>query len=210
MRRRWSTPPKRAANRAIHWRFMQEMSIFWLRMAAALYSVGLVHVLYFLVRRSGMLYPPALAAFSVGAVFHFVSIVEQSVHNGQLAAQNFQQTVTLLALVLAVSFLVVVWIYDFASLGLLAFPMVFLATLIGCTASPLAAWSSPGLRDAWLLVHVLLNIGGFTSTLFMALASGFYLLQERHLKSKQPARFFDRLPPLHTLDRLASPALMAG
>ena len=190
---------------------MQEMSLFWLRVAAALYSAGLIYVLDFLLRRSAVLYRPAMGAFSVAAVFHFVAIVEQSMANGHLAAQDFHQTVTLLALVLAIVFLVVNWIYDFSSLGLIAFPMVALLTTLGTTANSLTApWPNSGLRDAGLLAHVLLNIGGFTCTLFMALASIFYLVQEKHLKTKQPSTIFHRLPPLHTLDQLASRAMIAG
>lgn len=189
---------------------MQEMSLFWLRIAAALYSAGLIYVLDFLLRRSSVLYRPAMAAFSVASVFHFVAIVEQSMGNGHLPAQDFHQTLTLLALVLAIVFLVINWIYDFASLGLIAFPLVSALTLVGATARDLGPWPSSGLRDAGLLAHVLLNIGGFTCTLFMALASIFYLIQEKHLKTKQPSTFFHRLPPLHTLDQLASRAMIAG
>ena len=116
---------------------MQEMSLFWLRVAAVLYSAGLIYVLDFLLRRSSVLYRPAMGAFSVAAVFHFVAIVEQSMANGHLAAQDFHQTVTLLALVLAIVFLVVNWIYDFSSLGLIAFPMVALLTTLGWSV----AWS---------------------------------------------------------------------
>jgi len=189
---------------------MQEMSLFWLRVAAALYSAGLVYVVDFLLRRGSAFYRPALAAFSAAAVFHFVSIVEQSMVNGHIAAQNFHQTLSLLALVLAIVFLVAVWIYDFPSLGLVAFPLVAALTAVSSSAVELGPWPHSTLRDAWLLVHVLLNIGGFTATLVMAVVSVFYLLQERHLKTKQPARFFQRLPPLHTLDRLGSRAMIAG
>lgn len=189
---------------------MQEMSIFWLRVAAALYSAGLIYVVAFLLRRGSALYRPALTAFSVGVIFHFVSIVEQSMLNGHIAAQDIHQTISLLALVLAIVFLVVLWIYDFSSLGLIAFPLVAALTAFSAARHELGPWPNSGLRDAWLLVHVLLNIGGFTATLFMALASVFYLLQERHLKTKQPARFFHRLPPLHTLDQLSSRAMIAG
>jgi ABC-type uncharacterized transport system permease subunit len=189
---------------------MQEMSLFWLRVAAALYATGLIYVADFLLRKATTLYRPALAALSIATVFHFVAIVEQSMINGHLAAQDFHQTVTLLALVLAIVFLVVNWIYDFASLGLIAFPLVAMLTMLGTTSQSLGPWPNSGLRDAWLLVHVLLNIGGFTSTLFMAVASLFYLAQETHLKTKQPPRFFQHLPPLHTLDQLASRAMIAG
>jgi ABC-type uncharacterized transport system permease subunit len=189
---------------------MQEMSQFWLRVAAFLYAAGLVYVVDFLLRRSNTLYRPAQGAFAVAVVFHFVAIVEQSMANGHLAAQDFHQTITLLALVLAIVFLVVNWIYDFSSLGLIAFPMVAALTAVGATAKNLPAWPDSGLRDAWLLGHVLLNIAGFTCTLFMAVSSIFYLMQEKHLKTKQPPAFFHRLPPLRTLDQLASRAMIAG
>lgn len=189
---------------------MQEMSLFWLRVAAALYSASLLYVVDFLLRRSSTFYRPALGTFTIATVFHFVSIVEHSLVSGHLAAQNFHETVTLLALVLSIVFLVVVWIYDFPSLGLVALPIVAVLTVIGATAIPLGPWPHSGFRDAWLLGHVLLNIAGFTATLFMALASIFYTLQEKHLKTKQPPKYFDRLPPLRTLDQLATRAMMAG
>ena len=189
---------------------MQEMSLFWLRVAAALYATGLIYVADFLFRRAATLYRPALAAFSIAVVFHFVSIVEQSMIRGHLPAQDFHQTVTLLALVLAIAYLVVNWIYDFASLGLIAFPLVAVLTALGAASEPLGPWPNSSLRDAWLLIHVLLNIAGFTSTLFMAVASLFYLAQEKHLKTKRPPKFFQHLPPLHTLDQLASRAMIAG
>jgi ABC-type uncharacterized transport system permease subunit len=188
---------------------MQEMSLFWLRVAAALYSAGLFYVLDYFLRRSSALYKPALTAFYLGCVFHFVAIVERSVFSGHLAAEGLRQTVTILALFLAIAFLVILWIYDFSSLGLLAFPLVFLLTLTGAINQPLGAWQG-GLRNAWLLGHVLLNIGGFTATLFMALASLFYLVHERSLKSKEPSRFFQRLPPLRSLDQLSWRAMIAG
>jgi hypothetical protein len=53
---------------------MAEMSVIWLRVAAALYSLGLVHSILTLVRRREHLFRVALGAFGIGAVFHFVSI----------------------------------------------------------------------------------------------------------------------------------------
>lgn len=183
---------------------MQEMSLFWLRVAAALYAAGLIYVADFLLRKSATLYRPALVSFTIAVIFHFVAVVEHSVQTGRA------DTLTLLALVLAIVFLIVNWLYDFSSLALIAFPLIAILTGISAASTTLGPWPHSGLRDAWLLVHVLLNIGGFTCTLFMALASIFYLIQENHLKTKQPAKFFQRLPPLHTLDQLASRAMLAG
>ena len=55
---------------------MAESSVFWLRAAAALYSLGLLHAILTLVRRKQQIFRPALTASALGVVFHFVSIVE--------------------------------------------------------------------------------------------------------------------------------------
>ena len=46
--------------------------------------------------------------------------------------------------------------------------------------------------------------------LLTAVASICYLIQERRLKSKKPARLLERLPPLATLDNLISRSLGLG
>jgi hypothetical protein len=55
-----------------------EICVFWLRVAAALYSLGLLHASPTLVRRDD-LFPGVLAAFGLGAVFHPVSIVDDGI-----------------------------------------------------------------------------------------------------------------------------------
>jgi ABC-type transport system involved in cytochrome c biogenesis permease subunit len=178
------------------------MSIFWLRAAAALYSVGLLHAILTVLRRSAPLARPAVGAFTVGAIFHFVSIIEMAVAAGRLPASNFYQSASVCAFLIALAFLFVQWRYQFASLGVFLFPLVFVLTLVGAMEFPVAGWTNPRLRDAWLLVHVLLILLGYAALLLTAVASVFYLVQERHLKRKQPRAFFDRLPPLGTLDNL--------
>src|SRR5580658_8422717 len=63
---------------------MHEMAVFWLRMATALYGVGLLHVMAVLLRRREGFLKPALFAFLVAAVLHFVAIVEMTVALGHL------------------------------------------------------------------------------------------------------------------------------
>src|SRR6266704_270451 len=53
---------------------MAEMSVIWLRVAAAFYSLGLLHAILTLVRRREHLFRVALTAFTLGTVFHFVSL----------------------------------------------------------------------------------------------------------------------------------------
>ena len=52
---------------------MAEMSVIWLRVAAALYSIGLLHAILTLIRKRENLFRVALGAFSIAAVLHFVN-----------------------------------------------------------------------------------------------------------------------------------------
>jgi ABC-type uncharacterized transport system permease subunit len=65
-------------------------------------------------------------------------------------------------------------------------------------------------RNAWLLLHVLLVLIGYTALLLTAVGSVFYLIQERRLKAKRPARIFTKLPPLGTLDKLITQSMSLG
>ena len=59
-------------------------------------------------------------------------------------------------------------------------------------------------------MHVVLILLGYAALLLTGVASMFYLVQERQLKRKQPSRFFERLPPLGTLDTLMTTAMSFG
>src|ERR1700674_5515676 len=158
---------------------MHEMAVFWLRMATALYGVGLLHVMAVLLRRREGFLKPALFAFLVAAVLHFVAIVEMTVAIGHLPVDNFFHSATVCAFLIAVLFLFVYWRYDFAGLSVCIFPLVFVMTQIGAMETPMLTWPSTGVRNAWLLLHVMLVLLGYAALLLTATASVFYLLQER-------------------------------
>ena len=120
------------------------MSVFWLRAAAALYSCGLLYALIYLFRKSTRLFTPALIVFAIGTVFHLVSIVELRAETGHLPLNNFYETSSLCAFLIAVLFLLAYSYYHVAIFGVCLFPLVFFMTLIGATEFPVASWSSPG------------------------------------------------------------------
>ena len=188
---------------------MREMSIFWLRVAAALYSVGLLHAFLVSVRRPSHWFRPALFAFAAGAIVHLVSLVELGASLGHLPADNFYESLSLCAFFIAVVFLFVYWRYQFASLAVVLYPLVFVMTLIGATEVPVESWTNPTVRGAWLKIHVLLVLCGYAALLITAVASIFYLVQERRLKTKK-AGLLDRLPPLGTIDNLITSSMGIG
>jgi len=189
---------------------MTEFSIFWLRVAVALYAVGLLHATFTVLRRHPAFFKPALAAFCSGVILHSVSIVERWIAVGRLPADNFFESVSLCAYLVAVFFLFVYWRHQFASLGVIVFPLVFLMALLGSTEVPVPSWTNPRVRDAWLLLHVALVLLGYAALLLTALASLFYLIRERQLKKKTSGGLFEKLPPLGTLDHLISFSMGLG
>lgn len=189
---------------------MTGTGILWLRVATVLYAVGLVHSLWVLLRRKTELFPVALIAFCVGVIVHFIAVIELTMSIGRFPVDNFFETSSLCALLIGLAFLFVYWRSRFASLSVCIFPLVFLMTQIGAMEVPVSAWPNTGVRDALLLIHVVMVLLGFAALLLMATGSIFYLIQERQIKSKKPGTFFDRLPPLATLDNLISHSMSFG
>ena len=189
---------------------MYEMGVFWLRVATALYGVGLLHVMAVLLRRKSGFLKPALFAFLVATVLHFVAIVELAAAVGHLPVDNFFECATVCAFLIAVLFLIVYWRYDFASLSVCIFPLVFVMTQVGAMERPMLSWPNSNLRNAWLLLHVMMILLGYAALLLTAVASIFYLIQERQLKRKRAITFFKRLPPLGTLDTLITNSMSFG
>jgi len=186
------------------------MSMIWLRVSVALYLVGLVDAIATILSRRSRWFRLALSTFSVGVIVHAVSLVEEGFWLGQVPLNGFQQSASLCAFLLALLFLIVYWRYRFASLGVFMFPLVFVMALASSLQTPGSHWSSPTVRDAWLVVHIALVLSGYAALLLMAAASLVYLAQERHLKKKTPLIFFSHLPPLGTLDELISRYMAIG
>jgi ABC-type transport system involved in cytochrome c biogenesis permease subunit len=189
---------------------MHEMGVFWLRVATVLYAAGLVHAMVVLLRKKADLFPFALAAFHIAVVLHVVAVVELTMAVGHLPVDNFYETSSICALLIAFLFLFVNWRYEFSSLSVCIFPLVFVMAEFGCMEIPVTSWPSESVRNAWLMVHIVMILLGYAGLLLTAVASIFYLIQERQLKSKRPGTFFDRLPPLATLDGLVTNSMGFG
>src|SRR5882724_3158739 len=117
---------------------MTEMSVIWLRVAAGLYSLGLLHAILTLVRRREHLFRVALVAFTLGSVFHFVSIIEEGIINNRCPIANFYETLSMCAFLVVILYLGVHLRYKLASLSVFIFPLVFVMSLVATFANPVA------------------------------------------------------------------------
>lgn len=189
---------------------MGESSILWLRVAAALYTVGLVNAIVTVLRGHESLFRVAFTAFGLGALFQLVSIVEQGLVQHHFPANDFFESMSLGAWLITIAFLIIYWRYKAESLSVFVFPLVFVMTLVAALRNPVSHWSSEGVRSTWLIVHIVLALLGYAALLFTAIAAVAYLIQEKQLKQKQTRSFSRFFPPLGTLDELISRSLGAG
>jgi ABC-type transport system involved in cytochrome c biogenesis permease subunit len=175
-------------------------SIFWLRVAACFYAPGLFYAMLALLRRRNIPYAVAREAFRVGVILHGVAVVDLGMAIGRLPVENFFQTLSLSAFLVAVLFLMVEWRYHFTSTAVAHFPLVFVMTLVAAMERPVAVLTDDRVKETWLAIHIVLVLGGYAALLLTAIASILYLVQERRLKTKTAGKLLERLPPLATLD----------
>lgn len=186
------------------------MSLLWLWVALGLYSLGLAHALLTVVLRRPAWFRPGLAAIGLGALFHFVSLVEHGVAVNRFPATNIAEATSLLAFLLTLGFLLLYWRYRVESLSVFTFPIVFVMTLASALSQQPAAEVAPVLKSSWVPLHVSFALVGYTALFLGCLGGVMYLIQERELKRHQPRAFYYRLPPLDTIDRLGSRVLAVG
>ncbi|MFN0172575.1 MAG: inner membrane protein YpjD [Bryobacteraceae bacterium] len=189
---------------------MTELSAIWLRVAAVFYSLGLIHAFLTVIQRRDNLFRWALASLRIGAVFHFVAVIEEGLLTHHFPANTVYESISLFAFLMAMLFLVAHWRYHLETLSVVVYPLIFMMTLIAGLGRPVAAWSSPVVRSAWLTLHVVLVLLGYAAFLLTAVGAMAYLLQERELKRKKPQAFYYRLPPLGTLDEVISRSMAVG
>lgn len=194
----------------LYWDFMQELSVFWLRAAAALYATGLFHSLQVGLRKDFSLFRPALISFVAGLGLHLVAIAQRASVSGSFVPAGFSNSISLYAFLIGVLFLFVLWRYRMKSLGVLLFPLVFAMTAVASFRVPAGSWESTMERDTWLAVHIVLVLAAYASLVLTAVVSFLYLIQERQLKTKKSISLLERLPPLATLDSLLSKSLGFG
>jgi len=185
-----------------------ETPLLWLRVATLLYGVGFLDTILVVLHRGSERFSRlARAAFSTGLILHSVSFVELAIYKGRLPLDNFLESISTFALLTALLFWLVYWKLQFEGLTVMVYPLVFVMALVGSLAGPAGYWTNSTVRDAWLIAHILLVLLGYAALGLSAVASAFYLAQERRLKRKQELGWLGKLPPLGTLDRVITQSM---
>jgi ABC-type uncharacterized transport system permease subunit len=186
------------------------MFLLWLRVAAALYAVASISALpAVLYDRPGwrkICLPAAVSAF----FFHFVSLIEMLSASHHSLPVGMHEVQSWLALLICGAFLLVAVLYRTVSFGIFALPLCLLLVLSPAMGADHWTFSSPHVRSGWLGVHIIALLAAYAALIFSLIANFLYLLQERRLKNKTHIGFLAWLPPLETMERVASNMLLIG
>ena len=190
------------------------MPITWLRVAVALYALGLVYVLVALTRSPSrakdLVNRVALHAAYLGMVFHFVALAESLNQSGDLSLASLSVAASVLGFLIMVVFLIAYMVYQTTSPGVVVFPVVFLLTFLGASSQEPFVSGSSSARQGWLIAHISLILTGYAALILSFSASLLYLFQERALKAKQPGGLLSRLPSLQVTDEIGFRSLLVG
>jgi ABC-type uncharacterized transport system permease subunit len=186
------------------------MFLLWLRVAAVLYAVASISALpAVLYDRPGwkrVCVPAAVSAF----FFHFVALIEMLAASHHSLPVGMHEVQSLLALLICAAFLLVALLYRTVSFGIFALPLSLLLVLGPAMGPDHWTFQSPEIRSGWLALHIVALLAAYVALIFSLIASFLYLVQERRLKNKSNVGFLSWLPPLETMERIASGMLLIG
>jgi ABC-type uncharacterized transport system permease subunit len=187
------------------------MTLLWLRLAVLLYGIAALAVLpaalYDRPRWRHIAIPATIAA----ALFHFVSLTETLNAAHHRLPVETHEVQSLLALLLALAFLLVYARYRSVSLGIFVLPIVFMLSMLAAFRPGQETFSAP-IRNGWIFLHIVLLLAAYAALFLSLLASLLYLIQERRLKRKSSGHgWLSPLDtPLETIDQIALKSLLFG
>jgi ABC-type uncharacterized transport system permease subunit len=187
------------------------MTLLWLRFAVLLYGVAALAVLpaalYDRPRWRHIAIPATIAA----ALFHFVSLAEMLNAAHHRLPVETHEVQSLLALILALAFLLVYARYRSVSLGIFVLPIAFLLTMLAAFRPGEETFTAP-MRTGWIFLHIVLLLAAYAALVVSLLASLLYLIQERRLKRKTTGHHWLQTldTPLETIDQIALKTLLFG
>lgn len=175
------------------------------------YIVAAVHSVLAFVNKRRVLQRVSWLAVVTGFALHTVALISGWALQGRFPLFYLPETLSFLAWTLVAAYALVLYRYQAHALGSFTLPLVAVLMLIAIVSGshqPVA----PGTVDAgWIFpFHTTVLISAYASFFVVFVASVMYLLQERELKLKTFGAIFHRLPPLTTVNEIATAAATIG
>ncbi len=192
------------------------MYLLWLRVAVILYAAAAVSIFPSVLHNAERWRKSCVHFGGMAFFFHFVSLTEMLIQAHRWMPVGEREMESLLGFVVIGLYFLLWWLYGAISLGLFTLPATFLLSFIPALGVTGYTFPSQGVRMSWLVAHIIALLLAYAALCLSLLTSGLYLVQERRIKAKpkpgakQIAKFFEWLPPLDTLERIALATLQFG
>lgn len=190
------------------------MYLLWLRVAVFFYAGASIAAFPAVLHSTPRWRSICLHLGGLALVFHGVSVVEMLALAHRWVPYGVREAESMLGLMVAGLFFLVWWIYGVMSLGIFALPITFFIVFIPALGTEKYVFPSEGVRISWLVAHIVALLAADVALGFSILASALYLVQERRIKAKpipgENPGWFEWLPPLDTLERIAHATLLFG
>lgn len=144
----------------------------------------------------------ALYLSLIGFIFHTVNIAIRYVEGGHIPVTNMHEATSFFSWCILILFFFHEFRYKLGLLSSFIMPIVFLLMFSAAIFPREIKVLSPALQSYWFGIHV---IFAFLGDAAFAMACGIgimYLIQEKHVKSKNLSKLFMKLPSLQTLDEI--------
>ncbi|MEM9193323.1 MAG: cytochrome c biogenesis protein CcsA, partial [Myxococcota bacterium] len=171
-------------------------------LTAIAYAISCALFLLYLSRGSESLETWAPRSLLIAAVCNIVFIVADYLVSGNIPFGGIHKTLSLVSLLIVVSYLGALFRYRIIVLGGFITPVTLLFFL-GAGLGSSVENVPPEVRSTLLPFHILINILGIVAFALAFAAAVAYLVQERLLRLKKIGGMFQRLPPLDQLDSLS-------
>jgi len=180
----------------------------------AAYFVAAIHSVLVFVNKRRALQQVSDASVAIGFVLHTGVLIADWALNGRYPLLSLRETLSFLAWTIVAAYGLVLYRYGAQALGFVALPLVSVLTCVAIfiRTGPADATDQFSFASAkWLVpVHATLLTFAYAAFFVVLVASVMYLLQERELKQKTFSAIFHRLPPLTTVNDIATAAATIG
>jgi ABC-type uncharacterized transport system permease subunit len=177
----------------------------------AAYLIAAIHSILAFVNKRRALQRVAEWSMALGFLLHTGALVADWVYDGHYPIFFVRETLSFLAWALVAVYSLVLYRYRAQAVGAFMMPLVSVLTFIALLMKSGPEGTPAAFSATWLFpVHTTLLIFAYAAFFVVFMASVMYLLQERELKLKTFGAIFHRLPPLSTVNELATAAAAIG
>lgn len=177
----------------------------------AAYLIAAIHSILAFVNKRRSLQRVALWSTALGFALHTCALIADWVIDGHYPLFSLRETLSFLAWALVALYSIVLYRYRAQALGAFTMPLISVLTFIAMIGGSGSGNAPAAFSATWLFpIHTTLLIFAYAAFFIVFMASVMYLVQERALKLKAFGAFFHRLPPLTTVNALATSASALG